>query len=92
MFMDKPHTLERMRTTAFLPQIADRDPRPQWEEKGFPDSQVHAMKRVRDILTRDNPAVFSPDVDARVRAKFKGLVGGDSVPPSSWKQQVNSQS
>ena len=85
MFMDKPHTLEQMRTAALLPQIADRDPRQQWKEKGSPDSQARAMKRVRDILTRENSAVFSSDVDARIRAEFKGLVAGDSVPPSSWK-------
>ncbi|MBE9471013.1 MAG: hypothetical protein IMY75_02730, partial [Chloroflexi bacterium] len=43
-------------------------------------SQAHAMQRVREILTRDNPAVFSPDVDARIRAEFEGLVAGDAVP------------
>ena len=36
------------------------------------------MKRVRDILTRDNPAVFSPEVDARIRAEFEGLVSGEA--------------
>jgi len=86
MYMDKPHTLERMRMAAFLPKIADRDPRQQWAEKGSCDAQAHAMKRVRDILTRHNTAVFSPDVDARIRAEFEGLVAGDSIPPTSWKQ------
>jgi len=42
------------------------------------------MRRARDILTRDNPAVFSPEVDARVRAAFPGLVRGDSTPPAGW--------
>jgi len=86
MYMDKPHTLERMRRAAFLPQIADRDSRPQWAEKGSCDAQAHAMKRVRDILIRDNPAVFSPDVDTRIRAEFEGLVAGDSIPPTGWRQ------
>ena len=79
-FIDTLHTLKQMRTTALLPEIADRDPRQQWEEKGALDSQAHAMQRVREILTRDNPAVFSPDVDARIRAEFEGLVAGDAVP------------
>jgi len=35
---------------------------------------------VIDILTRDNPAVFAPDVDARIRAEFKDLVAGDATP------------
>jgi len=85
MFMDNLHTLERMRTTALLPEIADREPRQLWKGKGALDSHARAMKRVRDILTRENSAVFSADVDARIRAEFKGLVAGDSVPPSSWK-------
>ena len=79
MFMDTRHTLKRMRTTALLPEIADRNPRQQWEAKGALDSHARAMRRVREILTRDNPAVFSPDVDARIRAEFEGLVSGDAA-------------
>ena len=85
MFAGTEHTLERMRTAMLLTEIADRDPRAQWLERGGLDAQGRAMKRVRDILTRDNPAVFSPDVDARVRAEFAGMVAGDSLPPDGWK-------
>ena len=73
-----------MKTTAFLPFVADRDARQQWMEKGSKDSQAHAMEVVRNILTSDNPAAFAPEVDARVRAAFPGLVRGDSVPPAGW--------
>jgi trimethylamine--corrinoid protein Co-methyltransferase len=79
IFIDKQHTLEHMRTTALLPEIADRDTRGQWQAKGALDAHARAMRRVREILTRDNPAVFSPDVDARIRAEFEGLVAGDAV-------------
>ncbi len=85
MYIDKPHTLERMKTCALLPEIADRGPRQTWEENGSLDAQARAIRRVREILTRDNPAVFSPDVDARIRAEFEGLVAGDSLPPPGWK-------
>jgi trimethylamine--corrinoid protein Co-methyltransferase len=78
-FMDKSHTRKRMRTTALLPEIADRSPRNQWETKGKPDSQTHAMQKVHEILARDNPAVFSPDIDTRIRAEFKDLVAGDAA-------------
>jgi hypothetical protein len=37
------------------------------------------MRHVRDILSLDNPAVFSPEVDARIRADFAGLVAGDAT-------------
>jgi trimethylamine---corrinoid protein Co-methyltransferase len=86
MFAGTEHTLERMRTTMFLSEIADRDPRDQWLERGGLDSQARALKRVKEILTRDNQAVFSPEVDARIRAEFTGIVAGDSIPPEGWKR------
>lgn len=78
-FIDTRHTLKQARTAMFLPQIADREPREQWQARGALDAQARAMQRVRDILIRDNPAAFSPDVDARIRAKFAGLVAGDAT-------------
>ena len=81
--MDKLHTLKRMKTTALLPHIADRDDRQVWQEKGSLDTHARAMRRVRDILTRDNPAVFAPDVDARIRAEF------ESVGLASFKRRTS---
>ena len=68
-----------MRITALLPEIANRDMRDQWEALGASDANARARQRVRDILTRDNPAVFSPELDARIRAEFEGLVAGDAI-------------
>ena len=79
-FVESRHTLKRARTTAVLPKIADRTSRHQWQAKGALDSQARALQQVRDILRRDNPAVFSPEVDARIRDQFQGLVAGDSRP------------
>lgn len=84
MFMDQPHTVERMRTTGFLPDIADRDPRALWLEKGGLDAHARAMQRARDILTRDSRADFSPEVDLRIRQEFAGLVEGVLRPPEGW--------
>ena len=56
-----------------------------WLKKGALDAHARAMLRVRAILTRDNPAIFSQDVDARIRAAFEDLVAGDSVPPPGWE-------
>jgi trimethylamine--corrinoid protein Co-methyltransferase len=85
MFLDKVHTLERMKSCAVLPAVADRNPRRTWEENGSLDAQGRAMLRVREILTGDNPAVFSEDIDVQIRATFEGLVAGDSLPPPGWK-------
>ncbi|OQY30250.1 MAG: hypothetical protein B6I38_07560 [Anaerolineaceae bacterium 4572_5.1] len=89
MFLDKDHTFQRMRTAALLPEIADRSPRDQWEAKNKPDSQTQAMQRVHEILSRDNPAVFSPDLDAQIQAEFEGLVAGDAVVLDSIRDQKN---
>ena len=88
MFAASIRTVARMKTAAILPEIADRDMRQQWIEKGSLDSHARAMQKVKDILTRDNPAVFSPEVDARVRAAFPDLVPGDSLPPEGWRKQA----
>jgi trimethylamine:corrinoid methyltransferase-like protein len=73
-----------MRTTGFLPEIADREPRQGWLEKGGLDAQARAMLRVRDILTRDAPSLFSPEVDARLRQEFVGMVAATFAPPEGW--------
>jgi len=88
MFAGTEHTLERMRTTMLLAEIADRDPRATWMERGGLDAQARAMKRVKEILTRDNPAVFSPEMDEKIRAAFPGIVAGDALPPEGWKRVV----
>lgn len=88
MFMDKLHTVERMKTAAYLPDIADRDSRQLWRERGGLDSQARALKKVREILSRDNPAHFSPEVDARIRAAFIGLVSGELEMPKGWTREV----
>jgi trimethylamine--corrinoid protein Co-methyltransferase len=78
MFMDHLHTLKRMRTTALLPEIADRHSRPQWEAEGAKDAHARGLERAREILSRDNPAALAPEVEARIRAAFSDLVAGDA--------------
>jgi trimethylamine--corrinoid protein Co-methyltransferase len=80
MFLEHPHTLKNMRTTGLLPVVADRDGRKMWTDKGALDSQAHAMKKVRAILSKDAPSLFSPEVDAQIRATFTDLVSGEMIP------------
>ncbi len=82
-YMDEMHTIEHMRTTAVLTNVASREMREQWNEKGQPDAHTRAMDEARKILTRENPAVFSDDVDIKIRARFKGLIAGNA----GWKQK-----
>ncbi len=83
-FMVNRHTVKRMKTSALLPSLADRAARATWESRGALDTQARAMTRVREILARQNPAVFPPEVDARVRAQFPGLVAGALQMPEGW--------
>ncbi len=91
MFAGTVHTLERMRETMLLADVADRDPRAQWQSRGALDSQARAKKIAKEILTRDNPAVFSPELDAQIRAAFPGMVAGDALPPEGWKRAAEGE-
>ena len=90
MFIDHPHTLERMRTEAFLPDVAERASREEWQERGASTAHTRALRRAREILTADNGAAFAPEVDARIRTAFDDLVAGDSVLPEGWEPIVTS--
>jgi len=80
-FLINRHTVKRMKTTALLPKLANRDSRDTWEDNGALDTHARAMLRVRDILARESAAVFSPEVDARIRDNFPGLVAGNLKVP-----------
>jgi len=71
------HTVKRMKTTALLPKLSDRDARIS-EKKGSLDTHARAMLRVREILAHDNTH-FSP---SGVSDSFS-ICGVDS-----WKAEV----
>ena len=79
-YMARKHTKARMRATAVLPKLADREMRPQWEEAGRPDIHTRALAEARRILGEPNPAVWGPETDAAIRQRFPGLVAGDATP------------
>ena len=81
-YMDSMHTIQHMRKAAFFPEVATREMHQLWEKKGRLNAAARAMEKVRTILTKDNPAVFSQDMDKRIRSRFKGLVAGDA----GWKE------
>ncbi|MBW8002972.1 MAG: trimethylamine methyltransferase [Planctomycetes bacterium] len=83
-YMEKMHTIEHMRSTAVFPNVAAREMREIWEERGRPDARARAMNEAGKILAADNPAVFSEDLDRRIRARFEGLVAGNT----GWKYLV----
>jgi trimethylamine--corrinoid protein Co-methyltransferase len=91
MFAGTMHTLERMRATMYLTDVADRDPRAQWLERGGLDTQARAMRKAQTILTRRNTASLTDEVEMALRAAFPGMVAGDSTPPEGWKRVVEAE-
>lgn len=83
-FMIDRTTVKRMKTTALLTTLADRNARAQWESKGAADTHARALTRVREILSHASPAIFPAEVEARIRAEFKDLVPGDLSMPEGW--------
>jgi trimethylamine--corrinoid protein Co-methyltransferase len=83
-FMIHPHTVKRMKTTALLTTLADRNARAQWETRGSQDTHRRALNRAREILARAQPAAFPAEVESRIRAEFKDLVPGVLEMPEGW--------
>ena len=76
------HTISRMKTEAVLTKMADRDARTVWEKKGATDIQARAMKRVREIMTNNITPLLTPEIEAKLRDEFVGLVAGELLPIS----------
>ena len=85
-FITHLQTMELMKTTALLTEISDRDTRDGWMLRGGLDTQGRALERVREMLSFDNPAVFSAETDAKIRAEFPRLPAGNSTLPDGWKR------
>jgi trimethylamine--corrinoid protein Co-methyltransferase len=79
-YMGRQHTKARMKTTAVLPRLADRQMRGLWDAAGRPDIQARALAEARRILAAPNPAVWDAALDAAIRERFPGIVAGDAVP------------
>jgi trimethylamine--corrinoid protein Co-methyltransferase len=75
-FMMSPHTKKRMKSEALLTRLADREAREGWEKKGSLDAHARAMQRVREILAHESMALFTEEVERRIRAQFKDLIPG----------------
>jgi len=86
IFAANPETFARMHTATFMPELADRKLREQWQQDGASTIHQRAMDKALDILSVPNTAALDDVTDARVRTGFDGLVAGDSVPPVGWNR------
>ncbi len=76
-YVAHPHTIKNLLNGTYLPEIANRMMRAVWEDEGRLDAHTRALKQADEILSNDNPAVFSKEQDILIRERFKGLVSGD---------------
>ena len=86
MFAANPATLERMHSATFMPELADRKLREQWEMENSSTIHQRALNKVHDILSSPNPVALDSETDQRVRVGFPGLVAGDSYLPEGWQR------
>ena len=85
MFAANPATLERMHTSTFMPELADRKLREQWELEGASTIHQRALNKAYSILSTPNAAALDAEVDARISAEFPGLVAGDAKLQEGWQ-------
>ncbi len=86
MFAANPDTLDRMHTTTFMPQLADRKLREQWQLEGASSIHQRALNRAYDILSRPNAAALDERIDARIHNEFDDLVKADAKLQEGWKR------
>jgi trimethylamine--corrinoid protein Co-methyltransferase len=70
-FLRQEQTLALMRTEYEYPSLADRRPPNDWVDGGSPDIRHQAGERVKEILSTHYPEYIHPDIDKKIREKFK---------------------
>ncbi len=74
-FLAEKHTIQHMRSEYFYPSIADRGAREEWQITGALDARERARRRAKEILATHHPQPIPPEIDARIRERFKIFSG-----------------
>jgi len=71
-FLAQKHTVKYCRSSEFfIPEVADRNQRDKWEEKGGLDARERARQRVHEILAKPKRNLIPEDVDKVIRERFE---------------------
>ncbi|HIC94651.1 MAG TPA: trimethylamine methyltransferase [Anaerolineae bacterium] len=73
-FLAERHTIRHMRSEFFYPQVADRSSREEWEAAGALNARERARQRAKEILATHQPEPLPPEVEARIRERFRILL------------------
>ncbi len=74
-----------MRSEYEYPKLADRLPPNVWEEAGSLDIRGQAGMRVQEILSSHYPHYISPDIDEKIRERFKIEVPREYMQPGNTR-------
>jgi trimethylamine--corrinoid protein Co-methyltransferase len=69
-FLGEAETLARMNSDFLYPQIGDRRSIGEWQDDGAPDIWRLAHRRVRAILSADQPVLIDPGLASRLETDF----------------------
>jgi trimethylamine--corrinoid protein Co-methyltransferase len=73
-FLQEDHTFEHMRQEHFVPKIADRQPRENWEKAGKKDTFTRCHEIVLEALETHKPKAVDEEMVKAIRAKFPNFV------------------
>jgi trimethylamine--corrinoid protein Co-methyltransferase len=72
-FVSSRHTRKYMRKEQFIPTLADRRARREWERAGALSTQERARQKVVDILGQPEIPAISKEIRERIRDEIPGL-------------------
>ncbi len=77
-FLGSGQTLQRMQSDYYYPDLADRTTPQAWADAGAPSTLQAARTRAKEILARDDAAVFGAETAAAIYQRFPEIA-------ANWK-------
>ena len=81
-YLGHSQTLARMERDYVYPEVADRRPPADWEERGGQDMRARARERARRILSDHFPDHLDPAADHALRARYDILLPRSAMRPA----------
>ena len=81
-YLGHSQTLARMERDYVYPEVADRRPPADWEERGGQDMRARARERARRILSDHFPDHLDPAADHALRARYDILIPRSAMRPA----------
>lgn len=73
-YVQEDHTFEHMREEHFVPIVADRQPRENWEASGKKDTWTRCHEIALDALENHRPIPVDEEIVEAIRARFSNFV------------------